>query len=501
MVLTVVLSWLYSRTRFGLATRAAAENENAASLVGISPPLVASLNWALGCALAALAGVMITPISGLDTGTLPLMILPAFAAALLGRFRSFPITAVVAVGIGVAQSELLLYWGNQPGVQVALPLVVVFVAMIVSGRLIPQRGTVSEGRPPKTPSGKIHVVPFGAFIAVGVALLVFGSTTYQSAVGTSVAFAILSLSLVVITGWTGQISFAQMTFAGLSGFFLSKLTLSLGVPFPLSILLAALGAVPVGVLVGLPALRVRGLNLAVVTFGLAYSVSAVVFENSAWTGSAIPGTAAVRSASLGGISFDGVAHPVRFGLVALAVFVVVIVLASNLRRSKSGRQMLAVRSNERAAAASGIAVRRVKLQAFALSALIAGLGGALLSSQINEANFGSFSAGASISLLTLAYIGGIASIAGATFAGVNAAGGVMYIVLSNIPGYGKYFLPVSGALLILVVLFQPDGVVPKIQESDPFVRAYRASQARRRSKQTAESAEAVESDDTVSVRI
>jgi branched-chain amino acid transport system permease protein len=396
---------------------------------------------------------------------MPLMILPAFAAALLGRFRSFSMAALVAVLIGSAQAELTNYWGSQPGVEVAVPLLVVIVAMIVSGRLIPQRGTLSEGRPPKSPSGRMSPVAVGITIALGVALLVFGGTTYQSAMGTTIAFAVLALSVVVITGYVGQISLAQMTFAGLTGLFLSKLASNFGVPFPLSILVASVLAIPVGVVVGLPALRVRGINLAVVTLALAYAVSEIVFGNQNWTGGFLPGTAAIPSPSVAGYSFDGINYPERYGFFALAVLIVVAVGVSNLRRSSTGRKLLAVRANERAAAATGINVSRLKLQAFGLSAFIAGLGGALLSSAINEATFSQFDPFASIALITVAYIGGIASIAGAIFAGLAAPGGVFYILCNHIPDFDNYYLPVSGALLILTVMANPDGAVPLMQEN------------------------------------
>ena len=463
LVITALLSWLYKKTRFGLATRAVAESEKGASLLGFSPDLMGSLNWALGCALAALAGVIIAPIAGLDTASLPLMILPAFAAALLGRFRSFSTAAVVAIGIGMGQSLLTNYWGNQPGVSTALPLVVVIAAMIASGRLIPTRGTLAEGRPPKTPGGRVPVAAACLAVAAAVSLLAFGNGTYQAAVGVSIGFAVLALSLVVITGYMGQISIAQMTFAGLAGLFLSKLASS-AVPFPLSLLLAALGAVPIGVLVGLPALRVRGINLAVVTFGLAFAVSDIVFANPKWTGaSVLADSTAVPSPSFAGFSFDGFVHPVRYGVFGLVVLTIVALMVSNLRRSTTGRKMLAIRGNERAAAAAGIAVSRTKLQAFAFSSFIAGLGGTLLATAINEASFPQFGADASISLITIAYIGGIASITGAMIAGLVASGGVIYILLSGIPGYASYFMVISGVALIITVLVQPDGAAPLMQ--------------------------------------
>jgi branched-chain amino acid transport system permease protein len=466
IVLTIALWALYSRTRFGLATRASAENEKGAALLGYSPHFIASVNWGLGCALAALAGAIIAPIAGLDTGSLPLMILPAFAAALLGRFRSFGIAAIVALGIGITQSELVSYWGNQPGATDAVPLLVVILAMIVSGRLIPHRGTLSEGRPPKTPAGQIKIIPAAVAIGLGVLLLVFGDSTYKSAIGTSIAFAVLALSVVVLTGYVGQISLAQMTFAGLAGLFLSKVAGSAGVPFPLSIILAALLAVPVGVLVGVPAMRVRGINLAVVTLGLGYAVSAAVFNNPKWTGSGLlPGTSPVPSPSIAGYSFDGLDHPIRLGLFSMVLLLIVVVIVSNLRRSSTGRKMLAVRSNERAAAAAGISVSGIKLQAFAVSSFIAGLGGALLSTSINQASYSQFSAPSSIALITVVYISGVASIAGAILAGMAASGGLIYILLStNVPSFDKYYIPISGALLIFTVMSQPDGAAPLVQE-------------------------------------
>jgi branched-subunit amino acid ABC-type transport system permease component len=466
------LWWLYGRTSFGRSTCGAQENEKGASLLGYSPHFIASLNWALGCALAAVAGIIIAPIAGLNTATLPLMILPALAAALLGRFRSFSVAALAAVAIGVIESLLTEYWSSQPGISEAIPFVAVIGAMVVTGRLIPQRGTLAEGRPPKTPAGKIHVLPALACLAGAILLVFLGNGTYQAAVGTSVAFGILALSLVVIAGYTGQISIAQMTFAGLGGLFLSKVTFYWGVPFPLSILVAALMVVPIGVLVGLPALRVRGVNLAVVTFALADCVTAVVFNNTNWTGGGIvTGDAPVTAPSIFGLSLDGFSHPGRNAAIGLAALVIIVVMVSNLRRSSSGRKMLAVRGNERAAAAAGISTARLKLQAFGLSSFIAGLGGGVLSYALNQATLSQFDASASISLITVAYIGGIASIGGAVFAGVVGAGGVLYVLLSGLSWYDTWFLTLSGILLVITVLFQPDGVVPLMQENWGLTKA------------------------------
>ena len=267
---------------------------------------------------------------------------------------------------------------------------------------------------------------------------------------------IIGLSVVVVTGLVGQISLMQMAFAGIGGFLVSKLGTNLGIPFPWPILLAGLATVPVGVLLGLPAVRVRGINLAVVTLGAAVAVSAVVFQNADWTGG-VAGSQ-VPSPGFWGFSLDPVSHPVRFGIFALAVTVLTIAGVINLRRSPFGRRMLAVRSNERAAAVAGINVVSIKLQAFALSAFIAGIGGGVLAYQLGAVAFDRFSPMASITLLAIVYIGGIATVGGAIAAGVIVNGGVLYVLLSNVGGIASWWLVHLRPGLLVTAVTQPDGI-------------------------------------------
>jgi branched-chain amino acid transport system permease protein len=463
VVIAAALWALYRFTRLGLATQAASENEIGASLLGFSPTVIASINWALGSALAALAGVLIAAITTLDSATMPMLVLPALAAALVGRFASFGITTAAAFGIGWIQTTLLNTW-EQPGVQTAAPFVVVIVVMVLAGRALPTRGALSEGRPPKAPAGDSRWPLMVVSIVVAVVALVMFNGTYQAAFATSLTTAILALSLVVLTGYVGQISLMQLTFAGIGGFITVKLAADLGFPFPLSILAGAAIIAPISALLGLPALRIRGLSLAVVTLGAAVAVDAVLFQNQDWTGG-LDGMA-VPSASLFGASVDPFEHPVRYGLVVLFALVVVAILVGNIRRSGIGRRMLAVRSNERAAAVAGVNVSAVKLQAFTIAGVIAAISGGLLAYSNPFIVFGSgqFSALPSITLLTLVYLGGIASVAGGVMAGVIASGGVMYVVLSGVGGFDDYFAMISGVLLILTVLLQPDGAMVAVGE-------------------------------------
>ena len=467
LILTAVLWAIYRFTRFGIATRAVAESERAASLLGYSPDLIGAVNWAVGCALAALAGVLISPLTTVDIAPLTLLVLPALAAALVGRFTSFGITTAVAIGIGIAQSLLLRYW-SQPGVTDAVPFVIVAVMMVIGGKLIPARGTLSLTRLPLAPAVRFRRVP--SVIAIGLVVLglVALDRTYQGGITQSLITIIIALSAVVVTGLVGQISLMQMAFAGIGAFMVSKLGTNLGIPFPWPILIAALVAVPVGVVLGLPAVRVRGINLAVVTLGAAVAVSAVIFQNANWTGG-VNGSQ-VPSPGLWGFSLDPVDHTVRFGIFALIVALVMIAGVTNIRRSASGRRMLATRSNERAAAVAGINVVSTKLQAFALSGFIAGIGGGVLAYQLGAVSFDRFTPISSITLLAIAYIGGIATVTGAIAAGVIVNGGVLFVLLSNVGGISGWWLVISGAALLVTAVTQPDGIAVAMGQQINWVK-------------------------------
>ena len=213
-------------------------------------------------------------------------------------------------------------------------------------------------------------------------------------------------------------------------------------------------------MLGLPALRVRGLSLAVVTLGAAVAIDAIVFQNQNWAGG--QNGVQIDSPSIGGLSLDPFAHPVRYGIFCLIALVLMGILVSNVRRSGIGRRMLAVRSNERAAAVAGVNVPVVKLQAFMIGSMIAAVGGGLLaySNPYFELGTGGFAALPSITLVTIAYIGGIASISGAMLAGIIASGGVVYVLMSGISGFDNWYILVSGVGLLWTVISAPEGVAP-----------------------------------------
>ena len=455
-----VLWAVYRFTRFGLASRAAAEDQTSAALLGWSPDALAAANWVVASVLAGLAGILVSPITALNPVSYTLLVVPALAAALVGRLSSFGVTVAAALALGMVQSELLrlqerFSWIPRTGAREALPLVVVLVALAL-GRSGLGRGTGPQPRLPLALCPRRPVAWAAAGVALaGVGLVALGPAERLGLVNSMIG-AVVCLSLVVLTGYVGQISLAQMAFAGVAGFTLSKLADGLGVPFPVAPLLAAAAAAAVGVVVGLPALRLRGLSLAVVTLAGAVAVEELVFKSPAVTG----GFAGTRVPEASVLGFDlGLAGARPFGFLVLAVLAGAGLGVAALRRGPLGRRLLAVRANERAAAAVGVDVVATKLAAFALSAFVAGLGGALLGYGQGQLSFGSFGVFVSLSYLAVAYVGGIASIAGALVGGLLVEGGLAFTVLERAAGLGRYQLLVSGAALVLVAVLRPEGLV------------------------------------------
>lgn len=256
-----------------------------------------------------------------------------------------------------------------------------------------------------------------------------------------------------------------MSFAGVGAFVLSHLTQGFGVPFPFSLVLAALAVVPIGVLIGLPALRVRGVNLAVVTLAAAAAMDSLVFSNAGFSGGL--GGRSVGSPKLFGLDLGiskGNDYPrVIFGLLLLVVVIFVGYCVARLRTSATGRMLVAVRSNERAAASVGIRVAPVKLYVFALCSFIAGLGGSLLAYQQGTVSSASFGVQTSLSLLAVAYVAGIGRIAGAVIAGLMfASDGLFVSYLDKTLHVGQYQMLVAGIALAFTAIQNPDGVASEV---------------------------------------
>ncbi|MFW0795465.1 branched-chain amino acid ABC transporter permease/ATP-binding protein [Gordonia sp. CPCC 205515] len=452
-------------TRFGVATEAAAESEKGALVTGLSPDKIAISNWALSSATAGFGGVVIAPIVPLNPVAYTMFIVPALAAALVGNFSGIALTVGAGLAIGMLQSEATnlqasIDWLPDAGVAEAVPLILIVGFLLVRGQPLPGRGVVTRQDLGRTPRPDRLLVPGVCGAAVALVALLATSGSLRLAVICTFIFAVIALSQVVVTGYAGQVSLAQLTLAGAGAYSLSRFADDLSIPFPIAPLLAAVVAMIIGVVVGLPALRVRGLPLMVATLALAVFLEAFWFRNPSLNGG-LQG-APVGSPTLFGIDLGigaGQGYPrIAFGVLCLIVLMLVAYGVAWLRRSSLGASMLAVRANERSAAAAGINVGATKLTAFAIASFMAGLGGALLAYQQTLATAGTYTVFAGIGLFAVFYIAGVTSISGGLLAGVLAPGGVLYFVIDRYLHFGDYYLLISGILLVLTVVANPDGL-------------------------------------------
>ena len=288
VLVAVFLRLLLYRSRTGVAMRAVVDDRELAALNGVRPGRVSSLAWALGSSLAAIAGILLAPSVGLRVDVLTLFIVDAFAAAIIGRLRSLPWTFFGGLVIGVTQSialNFLQFGGRWGTATTAIPAVVLFVALLALpearlevSRMVPTR------RVPKVPGLGRSVSGMAALVLVVVLLAQFGGldTTDLRRLTLALITAVIMLSLVPLTGWAGQISLAQITFVGVGAFAMAEVAGDaqswLGAGNPLGLVVAAAAAVPFGVLMALPALRLQGLYLALASMAFAVLAIPLFFE-------------------------------------------------------------------------------------------------------------------------------------------------------------------------------------------------------------------------------
>lgn len=472
----LALAAVFRYTRFGLATRASAENERGAVLTGLSPDRVAAVNWMIATVLAGIAVILIGSVTKqLDVVSTSLLVVPALAAALLGGMSSFVITTLAGLGIGMVQAALTHFatveewlpsWLPRAGIPEAVPFIIILIAITLRGNALPTRGALEERYHPAAPLPR-HPVRWtlvGAGIAIAMMLTLSGA--WRLALIVSLIGAVVALSSVVLTGWVGQISLAQLAIAGIAGFATARFSADAHIAFPFSAILAIAIAVAGGLLAGYPAVRVRGATLAVATLGAATAIQAIAFSSAALTGG-VGGIDTVSPRIFGfdlGINATGAAYPRwEFGVFVIVVVALCVLAVANLRRSTTGLRWLAVRSNERAAAAAGVDVTSMKLLAFAVASALAGVGGVLTAYQLTRLSPDVFLVFGALATLALLYLGGVGRITGALIAGALASGGLLTQALGGNGSVGsEYQVAISGVVLVIVTIVQPDGVAGAI---------------------------------------
>jgi ABC-type branched-subunit amino acid transport system ATPase component/branched-subunit amino acid ABC-type transport system permease component len=456
VVLTFVLWAFYKFTNFGLATSGVAENQRAAAAIGLSPDKIATINWAIGSALAGLAAILVSPIVTLQVTTMTNLVLAALAAALVAGFRSFPVALIAGLLIGVGQTELVNYVST-PGISQSFPFLVIIAVMVFRGTALPVRGYFLQ-RLPAVGDGKVRVTHVAIGVVVSLILITQLPTLWQDSMVTTFAMATILLSIVVVTGYAGQLSLGQYALAGLGAFIAGRAIDVWNFPFLLSIPFALIVIAPLGALFALPAVRARGLNLAIVTLGLGSAIQLIIFGNSKWTGGFI-GTK-IGKPSIFGWDISATRNPSRYAIVCMVGFILAALAVAAMRRGRSGRRLLAVRTNERAAAALGISVVGAKLYAFAVGAAIAGLGGILISFRKDTILFSSeFNNFVSVTSVGWAFLGGIGWLMGPIFGATLTPGSIGARVSNSIfSGIEQYVQLIGGVFVVLIVLLNQDGI-------------------------------------------
>ena len=496
----LALAAFFRYTRSGVAVRAMAENTERAALLGISVGKLSTIVWALAGLLAGagvtLTGTLTTP--GVAAGFAPSVLLPALAAAVVGRMRSLPTAVAAAIAISIVTQAC------QFSLTRDLPLIDLGLFLVVAiGLLVQQRRTLRGGdevasawqaseeqRPiPKellgVPSVRITRRVLVALGLVLVGIYPFVASTGQTNLGGVIALhAIVALSLVVLTGWAGQVSLGQFAFAAIGAVVAGALTSRLGLSFWLALPVATAFTAAFAVGVGIPALRIRGLFLAVTTFGFAVALRSVLF-NPRYFKWLLPDV--ISRPSLFFFDFDDERSMYYLCVVAL---VLAIVLVVNLRKSRFGRVLIAMRESEANVAAFGITAVRMRLAAFAVSGALAGFAGAVFAHQQRGLNPESFSATASVDIFVLAVLGGIGSVNGALlgslyfnvtryfvttplFAGFIGSGGTLLLLYAAPGGLVSVVAHMRDAVLRIVAQRRQMVVPSLFADYDPDALARR----------------------------
>lgn len=467
LVVPAVMVGLIGFLRFsdyGVAIRAAAENGDRANLLGIPVKRLSSLVWAIAGFLSATAVILRVPLVGFASfqsvsGSGNALLLRTLAAAVLGRMESLPRTVVAAIGIGIFQEAAAWQYSDTDFVD-ALLVVVILVGLFLQRDYFSRAAetgistwkSIREVRPVPAELRQLPEVRWAGFgltmalTLVVVALPLWASPSQEQAAALVAIYAIVALSLLVLTGWAGHISLGQFAFVGFGGAATGVLYGRHGWDLLLAVPAGVAFAAGAALLIGLPALRIRGLFLAVTTLAFAVTAETFFLEDRY-----VPWLIETR-----------IQQPALFGRFPLGeawqqyfLCVVGLLLAiaavKNLRNSRTGRAIIAVRDNEANAEAATINATRVKLMAFAISGGLAGFAGGLY--VINQQGLYSdaFGADISIRLFSMVVIGGLGSLPGALLGAIYVRGAEFFLP-------PEYELLASGFGILLLLMFLPEGL-------------------------------------------
>ncbi len=453
-------------TVIGTAIRGAAERADLAGLLGVPVKRLHTVVWSIATTLAFIAIWLRAGIIGLPVGAALSfnVLLRALAALTLGNLTNLPAIATSAVALGVLETSMVA--NNRSPAESGAVLAGVIIVALLARSLLGRSDSRADADDTSTWQAaeeirdvppELRRVPEVMFARVGIALVIAaGALSLPLFLGTAdlikatavAVFGIIGISVIILTGWAGQVSLGQMAFVAVGAAVTAKLTHEWNVDLILALLAAAGVGAAVAVVVGLPALRQRGLFLAVTSLGFSLATTSYFLNDEFWVGSWVHDSPFRRLPLFGRIEID---TPTRMYYVAVAALAVVLVAVRGVRRSRTGRVLLALRENEAATQTFGISPLRAKLTGFALSGAVAALAGGLFAYNLRIYTASSFEPGDSIEVFVMGVIGGLGSLAGGVIGAVYLQGMGWFL-----PGEWVFFASGVGVLIVLLVV--PSGI-------------------------------------------
>ena len=496
-IVMLVVAVFLNRTRTGVAVRAAAERGDRANMLGIPVARLSTIVWAVAAALSFVALYMRAGILGFPIGSAfdVVNLLFAMAALVIGRMQN--LLTIAAAGVGIGFLDYWISWHvDSPGLVVPMVSVAVLAALLFQRRSASRRdsdGTSSwraseEVRPLDAAAARLPLVRMArwgsaalvAAVLVAVPIVLRVDLLIQAT--EVIVFCVIGISLMILTGWAGQISLGQMGFVAVGGAVSAYCTSQWQVDLTLSLLIGAAAGALSALLVGLPALRLQGLYLAVTTLAFGLSVTSWLL-NDRFFGWVPIGERIKVEPLFGRLNID---TPTRYYAFTVSVLVIVILLVRGVRRSRTGRVIIAMRENERAAQSFSIAPVRAKLTAFMLSGAVAGVAGGLFVHMNHSFSLAQYGAFQSFGVFTSAIIGGLGSITGVVI-------GALYSRTTLRLHSLEWRLLTTSIGVLLILLVMPSGLGSQITKvRDLIARA--ATRRQNRSAAPAAASESVEAE-------
>ncbi len=477
-LIVVVLAFLLQRTRFGLSVRSAADNPGAASLSGIRVKTVSTQVWILAGVLASVSALLAGPVlnqraSDVAVALGPSLLLFALTAALVGGMTSFPLTMVGGVILGVIDVLVFANFTEEPGTNTLVMFIVLVVLVLLRARS--QTDDSAWTLTPRSRPGAaellnhplaraVRYAGIGLLILVGLLLPQFETLPSRLIdYATVLVFLMVAVSATVLTGWAGQLSLGQFAFVAVGAYLTAYYGKEMG--FLPSMALGALWGVLIAIVIGIPALRVRGLYLGIITLGFALVVSGYLILQPRFNTSFTGFGASLQPPKVGPWDFATDKRGYYYFCFGAALLVILVV--THFRRTGIGRSLLAVRDNETNAAAYTVSPTRAKLIAFALAGGIAALAGGLFAAGHATQLPDYFGPEESLRVLAVSVVGGLSSVTGAVLG---------TIVIIGIPtvfeGSQQLQLFASGVGMLILLLYCPGGLISIVHSGRDLLLAF-----------------------------